>query len=92
MPGVGWLLGVGNPKTPNLLLGAPVEVTLAIIAYDHFEYEQRITLWVDPVMKRHQGSSRRIYRAGLYGNEQAQNPGSPNFRNIQQTPGAKPRR
>jgi hypothetical protein len=92
LPVEGWLLGIGNPKPATLLLGAPIEVELAIIAYDHSEYKERITLWVDPVMTRQQKSSRRISTEDLYASERAQNLGSPNFGNTLQSPGAKLRR
>ena len=62
----GWLLGIGNPKPEKLLLDGPVEVTLAIIGHDHCEYEERITLCVDPLMKRQQTASRRVSTEGLY--------------------------
>jgi hypothetical protein len=83
----GWLLGIGNPKPKTPVLGGPVEVTLAIIGHDHCEYEERITLWVDPVMKRQQNSSRRVSTEGLCASERAQNFGSPHLGTIGQTPG-----
>ena len=86
-PVEGWLLGIGNPKPETLLLGGAVEVTLAIIGHDHCEYEERITLWVDPDMKRQQVSSRRISTEGLYASERSQDFGSPNLGNIGQSPG-----
>jgi hypothetical protein len=86
-PMQGWLLGVGNPKPANLMLGALIEVELAIIAYDHSEYEERISLWVDPVMKHQQGSSRRISREGLYASERSPSPVSPNFDKAGKVPG-----
>ena len=76
-PMEGFLLGVGNPKPANLLLGAPIEVELAIIAYDHSEYEERLRLWVDPVMKRQPNSPRRRFFGSLYADEQTQSPRSP---------------
>jgi hypothetical protein len=90
-PVEGLLLGIGNPKPANLLLGVPIEVELAIIAYDHSEYEGRIILWADAVMKNQQGSTGRNSREGLYGSV-VRNSGSPNFGNIRQSPGAKLRR
>ena len=86
-PVKGWLLGIGNPKPPTLLRGVHVEVEFAIIAYDHSEYEEKTALWVDPVMKHQQGSSRRISKEGLYASEQAQNLGSPNFGKSGRVPG-----
>jgi hypothetical protein len=86
-PVEGWLLGIGNPKPATLPLGAHIEVELAIIAYDHSEYKEKIALWVEPVMTRQQKSSRRISTEGLYASERAQNLGSPNFGNIGQSPG-----
>jgi hypothetical protein len=85
-PVEGWLLGIGNPKPATLLLGH-VEVELAIIAYDHSEYKQKIPLWVDPVIKRQQGSSRRISREGLYARERSQSPVSPTFDKSGKVPG-----
>jgi hypothetical protein len=85
-PVEGWLLGVGNPKPEKLLLGGPVEVTLAIIGHDHSEYEERIILWVDTLWKRQQISSRKFSREGLYASDPSQNRGSPNFGNITQRP------
>ena len=87
-PVEGWLLGIGNPKPATLLLGVHVEVELAIIAYDHSEYKEKIALWVDPVMTRQQGSSRRISREGLYASERSQSPVSPNFDKAGKVPGA----
>jgi hypothetical protein len=78
----GWLLGIGNPKPEKLLLGGSVEVTLAIIGHDHNEYGETITLWVDPLWKRQQESSRKIARESLCASERAQNLGSPNIGNI----------
>jgi hypothetical protein len=72
----GLLLGIGNPK-PELLSGAFFDVKLAIIGEDHTEYEEKISLWVDPVMKRQQNSSRRRSFGSLYADEQPQNPRSP---------------
>jgi hypothetical protein len=91
-PVEGWLLGIGNPKPATLLLGAPIEVELAIIAYDHSEYKERIKLWVDAIMKNQQGSTGRISGEGLYGSERARNPESLNFGNTRQSPGARLRR
>lgn len=78
-PMEGFLLGVGNPKPAKLLLGAPIEVELAIIAYDHSEYAERLRLWVDPVMKRQHNSWRRRSFGSLYAGEQPQNARSPDF-------------
>jgi hypothetical protein len=83
----GWLLGIGNPKPETMLLGGAVEVTLAIIGHDHCEYAERITLWVNPVMKRQQNSSRRVSTEDLCASERAQNFGSPNLGTIGQSPG-----
>jgi hypothetical protein len=91
-PVEGWLLGIGNPKPATVLLGAPIEVELAIIAYDHSEYKERITLWVDAIMKSQQGSTGRISGKGLCGSERIWNAESPNFGNTRQSPGAKLRR
>jgi hypothetical protein len=68
------------PKTflPELLLGGLIDLPLAIIGEDQNEYQKTISLWVDPVMKRQQGSSRRIF-GGLYGGERSRNLGSTNF-------------
>jgi hypothetical protein len=83
----GWLLGVGNPKPANLVLGAPVEVELAIIAFDHSEYQERISMWVDPVMKHQVNLSRRRSFGDLYANELIRKSGSPSHEPLGKVPG-----
>jgi hypothetical protein len=81
-PVEGWLLGIANPKPEKLLLGGSVEVTLAIIGYDHSEYEERISLRVDPVWKCQKQLSRKIPTEGLFDRERVQNLGSANHGSI----------
>jgi hypothetical protein len=85
-PRQGWLLGIGSPMPENLRHGAWVEITLAIIAYDHNEYEETITLWVDRHEKLEQKSSRKVPRESLFANESAQGLGSLNPRDMGQNP------
>ena len=81
-PVEGWLLGIGNPKPENLLLGVPVEVTLAIMGYDNCEYAEKIALSVDPLWKWQQEPSRKISTEDLFGRKRPQNLESPNVGNI----------
>jgi hypothetical protein len=85
-PRQGLLLGIGSPMPENLRHGAWVDITLTIIAYDHNEYSETITLWVDRSTKREQKSSRKVPRESLFANESAQDLGSLNFGVIGQTP------
>ena len=78
----GFLLGIGNPKPEKLLLGVPVEVTLAIIGFDNCEYAEKIDLSVDPLWKWQQEPSRKVSTGGLFGSRRAQNLGSPDVGNI----------
>jgi len=80
-PVQGFLLGIGNPKPEKLLLGGLLEVRLAIIGYDHCEYEETITLWVDPLWKCPR-ESRKISTDSLFARERARNLGSPKPGNI----------
>jgi hypothetical protein len=83
----GLLLGIGNPK-PDLLSGAFIDAKLAIIGEDHIEYEEKIKLWVDPVMKRQHNSPRRRSFGSLYADDQPQNPRSPDFDKAGKVPGS----
>jgi len=85
-PRQGWLLGIGSPIPENLRHGAWVDITLAIIAYDHNEYPETITVWVDRFAKREQESSRKVPRKSLFANESAQGLGSLHPGDIGQTP------
>jgi hypothetical protein len=82
----GYLLGIGSPMPENLRHGAWVEITLTIIAYDHNEYPETITLWVDRLAKLERKSSRKVPRESLFANESAQGLGSLNPGDIGQTP------
>jgi hypothetical protein len=82
-PVEGWLLGIGNPKPEKLLLGGFVEVILAIIGHDHHsEYEERISLRVDPIWTCQKKSSRKIPTEGRFDRERVQNLGSANLGSI----------
>jgi hypothetical protein len=85
-PRQGLLLGIGSPIPENWRHGAWVDITLAIIAYDHNEYPETITLWVDRLAKLEQKSSRKVPRQSLFANESAQDLGSLNPGDIVQTP------
>ena len=85
-PRQGWLLGIGSPMPENLRHGAWVEITLAIIAYDHNEYPETITLWVDRLAKLERKSSRKVPTESLFANESAQGLGSLHPGDIGQTP------
>jgi hypothetical protein len=79
-------LGIGSPMPENLRHGDWVEITLAIIAYDHNEYPKTITLWVNRLAKLELELSRKVPRESLFANESAQGPGSLNLGDIGQTP------
>jgi hypothetical protein len=64
-PKQGWLLGIGSPVPANLRHGAWVEMTLAIIAYDHAEHQATITLWVDRTTKLTRKSATTVPRQNL---------------------------
>jgi hypothetical protein len=64
-PKQGWFLGIGSPMPANLRHGAWVEMTLAIIAYDHAEYQATITLWVDRTRKLTRKSATTVPRQSL---------------------------
>jgi hypothetical protein len=83
-PVEGWLLGVGSPK-PDLLMGATIDVTLAIIGYYQNECTTTIKLSLDRIRK-HVRKSARGYREGLFAIERTPNLESPNFGDIGQTP------
>ena len=70
----------------NLRHGAWVDITLAIIAYDHSEYPETISLWVDRLEELEQELSRKVPRESLFANESAQGLGSLNPGDIGQTP------
>lgn len=85
-PMEGYLLGIGNSKPDNLIAGGWIEFTLAIIGYDHNEYAEIITLWVDSLSKGLHKASREIYREGLYANESTRNRGYQDLGIIGQSP------
>ena len=91
-PVEGWLLGIGNPKPKKLLLGGSVEVTLAMIGYDHSQYEERISLYIDPVWKYQNKSSRKIPTEGLFDRERVQNLGSASLGSVGKAAAASLRR
>lgn len=83
----GWLLGIGNHKPEKLLLGAPLELALAIIGDNHNEYAETITLLIDPDWKRPE-SERKIARERLFAGKQKPILGSQNLAHTRKTGGA----